>query len=206
MDAVAYHKLEAALTSAKVPRSLWPRYFEKEEHRLLRRRCRDEEEYRRIMQRRLSEREHGERARRERWALFLIILLWLLQQQQQQRQSAREFVQQSWRALLTTEHGRNDPESAQVALAGITLACFPEKETADALQHGATSMDGRATCPLREGIKELERAMEEERRGGEQIKPIDKPGTPTSPTSPTAEAISGDEERERRKNLADPGW
>lgn len=164
MDAIAWTQLEAALLAADVPRSLWPRYFEKEEHRLLRARCRDEDEYRRLLNKRLAEHDHGERERRERWALFLIVLLWILQQQREQPQTARSFVQSGFRALRLTDHGRMDPESAQVALTGVALVNFPFKEVEDALAHGAVSSDGLATCPLSEGLRQLEAADESARQ------------------------------------------
>lgn len=181
MDAAAWDQLSNILTAQKVPRSLWPVYFEKEEHKLLRRRCANEEEYRRAMMRRLNEKEHCERTRRERWALFLIVLLWLVQQQQQQRQGAREFVQQGWRAVLSTEHGRNDPEAAQVALTGITLACFTKKETEDALQSGAVSGDNRATVPLSSGLRAIEKADEEAAKPSAEPAPTPQPSQPSQP-------------------------
>ena len=182
MDALAWNQLENILISKKVPRSLWPVYFEKEEHRLLRKRCANEEEYRRAMMRRLNEKEHCERTRRERWALFLIVLLWLVQQQQQQRQGAREFVQQGWRAVLSTEHGRNDPEAASVALAGIALACFTKKETEDALQFGAVSADNLSTVPLSAGLRSLEKAAEAEQQ--EAAKLAAEPAPTPQPSQP----------------------
>lgn len=186
MDALAWSNLENILTAQKVPRSLWPVYFEKEEHKLLRRRCANEEEYRRIMAARLKDKEHCERARRERWALFLIVLLWLVQQQQQQRQSARQFVQEGWRALLSTEYGRNDPEAAQVALAAVTLACFSKKETEDALQFGALGGDNLATVPLRAGLRSLEKAAEAEQMEAAKLseQPAPQPSQPTNRSQP----------------------
>jgi hypothetical protein len=180
MDAAAWNQLENILTDKKVPRSLWPRYFEKEEHRQLRKRCANEEEYRRIMMRRLSEKEHCERTRRERWALFLIVLLWMIQQRQQ-HENAREFVQSGWRALLSTEHGRNDPESASVALAGITLAVFSRKETEDALQFGAISGDNRATVPLSAALRAIEKADEEAAKPSAEPAPTPQPSQPSQP-------------------------
>lgn len=179
MDALAWNQLENILTDKKVPRSLWPVYFEKEDHRQLRRRCANEEEYRRIMMRRLSEKEHCERTRRERWALFLIVLLWMIQQRQQ-HENAREFVQSGWRALLSTEHGRNDPESASVALAGITLAVFSRKETEDALQFGAISGDNRATVPLSAALRAIEKAAEAEEREAAKLSEQPAPSPQTN--------------------------
>ena len=181
MDAAAWDQLSNILTEKKVPRSLWPRYFEKEEHRLLRKRCADEGEYRRVMAARLAEKEHCERTRRERWALFLIVLLWLVQQRQQ-HENARQFVQRGWRAVLSTEHGRNDPEAAQVALTGIALACFSKKEVEDALAFGAISADNRATCPLSAGLRELEKAAEAEQQEAAKLseQPAPQPSHPAN--------------------------
>ena len=206
MDAIAFAKLESALLSAKVPRALWPAYFEKEEHRLLRKRCRDEDEYRRMLSERLQN-EHGERQRRERWALFVILLLWLLDQREQ---NARQFVQTGWRVLLSSEHGRNDPESAQVALAAITLAKYQNADAVeDALWHGATSSDGRSDAPLKFALRALEKIAEEDRRtvqptAADALEPTE-PST-TGFTDDPANWSSGETKPKLDDDLAAPAW
>jgi hypothetical protein len=196
MDAIAYAKLESALVSARIPRSLWPRYFEKEEHRLLRKRCRDEDEYRRLLSERLQN-EHGERQRRERWALFVILLLWL---HDQKEQNARRFVQTGWRALMSSEHGRNDPDAAQTALAAITMAKYQDPDAVqDALWHGATASDGRSDAPLKAALRAIEKAGNDQPAADATV-PEPKAAATDFSDDPANWSSGGDD------GLADPKW
>lgn len=134
MDAIAYSKLEAALTSAKVPRALWPRYFESERYRLLRKRCRDDDEYRRRVARKLQD-DAAERERRNAFSLFIVLLLWLLSEQQRDRQRAADFASLCVLVLANSDHARMAGDAAihRGTACALIAAGFNDTEACDAL-------------------------------------------------------------------------
>jgi hypothetical protein len=158
----AWAELESRLTAARVPRSLWPRYWEKEKYKKLRQRLRrDSEEYRSAMERSL-ERDHSERRRQREFAQLLIILLWLLDQDAEDR---RSWTQRAWSTLRATPPGSWDGEYAQRLLAGLTLAkCDGDLDAAEAvLKVAGTNLVGQA-FPLPVSLKYIEQAEVERQR------------------------------------------
>ena len=188
MDALAFSKLESALGSAKVPRSLWPRYFEKEELRQLRRRIRDKEEYRRILATKL---DAAERERRRRFNDLLMLLLWLLALDF--KGSPASFLQFGHRVLIRSE-SRWDWEPAERCLAGIAICKFGEQATADALAQGITNMDGDAAFPMRYAERALEREANKQLEVTQEPKPA--PALELQP-EPVQQADVLDEQRQR---------
>ena len=195
MDAMAFSKLESALTAARVPRSLWPKYYEKEELRQLRRRIRDKQEYLRILR---MKQDAGERERRRRFNDLLMLLLWLLALDF--KGSPASFLQLGHRALIRSA-GRWDWEPAERCLAGIAICRFGREATADALAHGVGNMDGDAVFPMKHAIRALEREAEQQEQ---QSKPAPAPAAQVQPEL-EAEPIQQDLDEQRQK-LAQPDF
>jgi hypothetical protein len=182
----AYSKLEARLTAARVPRGLWPHYWEKEKYKKLRQRLRDKEEYRLAMARQL-ERDHSERRRQREFTRLLLVLLWLLDQDDEDRQS---WAQRAFLTMRSTPPCRWDGEYAQRLLSGIVLAkCDGDIEQAEAvLKVAGTNRIGQS-FPLPVSLKYIEQA-EVERQQSTKIAPTpsDKPAQGVSLTDPTETA------------------
>jgi hypothetical protein len=204
MDAIAFHKLEAALTATKVPRLLWPRYFEKEEYRQLRRRIRDEDEFRRILRKRLED-DAAERKRRRDFAQFLTLLLYLLMMDEKKPQ---QWFRQGHRALLRTAWGRNDPEVVECCLCGVALAKFGDEagDIEPALQRGITNHDGDATIPMRHALRELERHRDEEQKAAAQPPALAAAPDPQPDQQQATPAQEPEELTPAQQNLAAPTW
>ncbi len=202
MDALAFSKLESALTSAKVPRSMWPRYFEKEELRQLRKRVSDKNEYLRILRMKLDQ-DAAERKRRREFNDLLVLLLWLLAMDH--KGSPASFLQFGHRVLIRSEAPRWDWEPAERALCGITICKFGWQETADALKKGIANRDGDSVFPMLHAQRALERFAEEDRQRLTMPAPKPAPALELQPEQhePVQQAESLDEERQK---LAEPNF
>jgi hypothetical protein len=179
-------ELESRLTAARVPRSLWPRYWEKEKYKKLRQRLRDKDEYRLAMARSL-ERDASERRRQREFSQLLIIILWLLSDDQDDHKS---WSQRAFLTLRSIPPCLWDSEYAQRLLAAITLAkCDGNIEQAEAaIKQAGTNRIGQS-FPLPVSLKYIEQA-EVERQQSTKIAPTpsDKPTQGVSLTDPTETA------------------
>jgi hypothetical protein len=208
MDSGTYANLEKLLTAARVPRSLWPRYFERETERELRRQFRNEQDYRSMLARTLQN-DCIERERRRKFSMFLMLMLWLILEQQRQQQQPRLFAQRAFRTLMNSEHGYGD---AEIVGRGIACACvaagMSESGARDALEWAATDKDGRGN-PHRAALRHLDAALAERERD-EQQQP--EPA-PTAEPQPAEEEEQQEEEQQNSEptddqldDLMSPSW
>jgi len=204
----AWTELESRLTAARVPRGLWPKYWEKEKYKKLRLRIKNDDEFRASMSRSLA-RDHSERRRQREFTQLLIVILWLLSDD---HDDLKSWARSAWSTLLATAPCSRDGEYAQRLLAAITLAkCDGDIDQAESLlQAAGTNMVGQ-TFPLPTALRYIERAEVERRRTAQ--KPSPAPAARVSPTDPTEtpqieikEADQIDDLSDEQMQLASPNF
>ncbi len=171
MSPEAWSRLEASLIARKVPRALWPRYFEKEEYRLLRRQIADDDEYWRRVSRKLED-DRNERLRRDAFATFVMLLAWLLALQERQRMDCRSFIRTAVPVLADTDHAKMlGGDTISNAAAAAALLSFPEQEVREALvdaipggmRRQINYLDGLGIESLEpQSLEDLEREQQQE--------------------------------------------
>jgi hypothetical protein len=198
----AWTRLEERLTAARVPRSVWPRYWEKEKYKKLRQRLRDEAEYRSAMERAL-ERDASERRRQREFTQLLIILLWLLVDQDDE--DRKTWAQRAWSTLRATPPGSWDGEYAQRLLSCITLAkCGCDIEQAEAVLKVAGTNKVGQSFPLPVALRYIEQAESERQRLTKTAQePSPAPATGVSPTAPEKTAQIEIKEADQIDDLTD---